>query len=163
MPPEYKHDLKRVALWKKLFSSLHRRNTLTKGDSAAAELLVENWLLWEVVNAEAQARPFSEVTWVDSAGHEHTKMTESAASKMAATLQRGIMQALKEFSATPASRAKTKKTKEAALKPGKVQTEAERLDQEIAARRVQLEQEEVEAPQSDNDLLDSINEQELEA
>jgi phage terminase small subunit len=132
MPDAYKQDPKRLAIWKKLFGALHRRRTLTKADSAAAELLVEQWVMWETVNAEAQAHPFSEVSWVDKNDIEHTKTVESAASKMASSLQRGIMQALKEFSATPASREKTKKTKEPALKPGKVQTEAERLDAEIA-------------------------------
>ncbi|MHB8216251.1 MAG: P27 family phage terminase small subunit [Candidatus Sulfotelmatobacter sp.] len=122
MPPEFKQDPKRLSVWKMLFGALHKRRTLTRADSAAAVLLVEHWVLWEVVNAEAQAHPFSEVTWRDSVGHEHTKTVESAALKSAATLQRGIMQALKEFSATPASREKTKKTKEPALKPGKVQT-----------------------------------------
>lgn len=137
MPDAYKQDPKRLALWKKLFSSLHKRRTLTRADSAAAELLVEQWILWEVVNAEAQAHPFSEVSWRDSAGHEHTKMAESAACKMAATLQRGIMQALKEFSATPASREKTKKTKEPAPALGKVQTETERLTAELAELEAQ--------------------------
>jgi hypothetical protein len=139
MPPEFKEDPKRLSVWKMLFGPLQKRRTLTKADSAAAVLVVEQWLLWEVVNAEAQARPFSEVTWRDSAGHEHTKAVESAALKAAATLHRTIMQGLQQFSATPASREKTKKTKEPALKPGKVQTVAERLDEEIAALEQQTE------------------------
>jgi phage terminase small subunit len=112
MPPEFKQDAKRLSVWKMLFGPLHKRRTLTKADSAAAVLLVEQWILWETVNAEAQARPFSEVTWVDKNDNEHTKTVESAACKMAANLHRTIMQALQQFSATPASREKTRPTKQ---------------------------------------------------
>jgi phage terminase small subunit len=112
MPPEFKQDPKRLSVWKMLFGPLHKRRTLTKADSAAAVLLVEQWILWETVNAEAQARPFSEVTWVDKNDNEHTKTVESAACKMAANLHRTIMQALQQFSATPASREKTRPTKQ---------------------------------------------------
>jgi hypothetical protein len=111
IPPEIKQDPKKFAVWKMLFSPLHRRRTLTKADSAAARLLVEQWVLWEVVNTEAQRAPFSEVVRSDKNGIEHSITVESAASKMAAVLHRGLMQALKEFSATPASREKTKATK----------------------------------------------------
>src|SRR5580658_3667552 len=104
MPPEFKSDPKRLSVWKMLFGPLHKRRTLTKADSSAAVLLVEQWILWETVNAEAQARPFSEVTWLDKNGNEHSKTVESAACKMAANLHRTIMQALQQFSATPASR-----------------------------------------------------------
>jgi hypothetical protein len=156
MPEAYKQDPKRLALWRKLFGALHRRRTLTKADSAAAELLVENWVLWETVNAEAQARPFSESVWTDKNGDVHSKTVESAASKMAATLQRGIMQALKEFSATPASREKTKRTKES-IPTQKMPTERERLDVEIAELRA-ADVETVDAADdvADDELLASI-------
>ncbi|HTC50130.1 MAG TPA: P27 family phage terminase small subunit [Candidatus Aquilonibacter sp.] len=116
MPPEFKQDPKRLSVWKMLFGPLHKRRTLTKADSAAAVLLVEQWILWETVNAEAQARPFSQVTWVDKNDNEHTKTVESAACKMAANLHRTIMQALQQFSATPASREKTRPTKQPVAK-----------------------------------------------
>ena len=156
MPPEYALDPKRKAVWKTLFSELHKRRTLTRADSAAAVLLVEQWMLWEVVNKEAQAHPFSESVWVDKNGVEHSKTVESAASKMAATLQRGIMQALKEFSATPASREKTKRARES-IPTQKVPTERERLDAEIAKLRA-ADVETVDATDdvADDELLASI-------
>jgi hypothetical protein len=150
MPPEFKQDPKRLSVWRMLYGALHKRRTLTRADSAAAVLLVEQWILWETVNREAQERPFSVLTWTDGSGNEHSKTVESAALKAAATLHRTIMQGLQQFSATPASREKTKKTKEPALKPGKAQTEVERLDAEIAA----LEQQEANAePAVEDDLL----------
>jgi hypothetical protein len=133
MPPEYKTDPHKVAVWKKLFGALHQRRTLTRADSAAAELLVEDWLRWEVVNAEARLNPFCDVSWRDSEGNLHTKRAESAASKMATAMHRSLMQGLQQFSATPATRAKTKKTKEPALKLGKVKTVRELLEEEQAA------------------------------
>lgn len=160
MPPEFKQDPKRLSVWKMLFGPLHRRKTLTKADSAAAVLLVEQWILWEVVNREAQAHPFSEVVWVDKNTVEHTKTVESAASKMAATLQRGLMQALKEFSATPASREKTKKTKEPAHAPGKVMTELERISAQIAEMKEQTAEEaqrNEERGKQDTEELEAIN------
>ena len=157
MPPEYKQDPKRVAVWKKLFGALHQRRTLTRADSAAAELLVEDWIRWEVVNAEAQAHPFSEVTWRDSLGNVHTKMAESAASKMATSMHRSLMQGLQQFSATPATREKTKRTKEAALKPGKVQSVAERIAEEMTALQEQLDAVE-EATNKAEDLHSCIDE-----
>jgi phage terminase small subunit len=158
MPPEIKADPKKLAIWKMLFSPLHRRNTLTRADSAAAQLLVERWILWQTVNAEAQARPFSESVWVDKNGDTHTKTVESAALKAAATLHRECMAGLKEFSATPASREKTRPTKTAPVAAGKEPTEAERLDEQIAALH---EQAASEPQQSDEDLLTSIDEDEV--
>lgn len=147
MPPEYKTDPKRLAVWKKLFGPLHRRRTLTKADSAVAELLVEDWILWQTVNAEAQVNPFSEVTWRDSAGNERSKRVESPATKMAASLQRSITQKLKEFSATPASREKTKKTTQPKSKTepyqegsiGHMLEEVERLKAEQATQQAPAE------------------------
>jgi hypothetical protein len=140
MPANYPPE--KIAVWKMLFGPLMKRNTLTKGDSAAAVIIVEMWLRWQTVSAMAAANPCTEVTWVDKNGDEHTKVVEHPASKMATQLEHKLLMALASFSATPASREKTKKTKEPALKPGKVQTVAERLADEIAA----LEQQNADEP-----------------
>jgi phage terminase small subunit len=161
MPAEYKTDPLRVAAWKKLFSPLHRRRTMTKADSAIAELLVEEWILWQTVNAEAQARPFSDVFWIDKNGDEHSKRVESPASKMAASLQRSLTQKLKEFSATPASREKTKKTKEPALRLAQLQSETERLDEEIAELQAQKVEESKRDEEQAAAELESINLEDL--
>ena len=155
MPKDYPAD--KVAVWKMLFGPLQKRKTLTKADSAAAVIIVEMWLRWQKVSELAAANPCTEVSWRDGAGNDHVKVVEHPASKMATSLEHKLLLALAQFSATPASREKTKPTKTAPASAGKELTEAERLDQAIAARREQLEEE---ASQPDDDLLDSINENE---
>jgi hypothetical protein len=155
MPANYPSE--KQAVWKLLFNPIQKRKTLTRADSAAATIIVEMWLRWKTVAALAGTNPIETVSWRDSAGHEHFKQVESAASKMATQLEHKLLAALASFSATPVSRDKTKKTKEPALKPGKVQTVSERLEQEIAALEAQ-EQAPDDEQQSDEELLDKIDE-----
>jgi P27 family predicted phage terminase small subunit len=125
MPKDYPPE--KAAIWKQIFGPLHRRKTLTKADSAAAVILVEMWHRWEKVAALAAANPCIEVTWLDSKGNEHVKTVEHPAWKMAAQLEGRIVAALKEFSATPASREKTR-----ALKP--VEKKSEKEDNTVCSR-----------------------------
>jgi P27 family predicted phage terminase small subunit len=118
MPANYPAE--KATIWKQIFGPLHRRKTLTKADSAAAVILVEMWHRWEKVAALAAANPCIEVSWLDSKGTEHFKTVEHPAWKMATQLEGRIVAALKEFSATPASREKTR-----ALKPTEKKREKE--------------------------------------
>jgi len=156
MPANYPPE--KQAVWKLLFNPIQKRKTLTRADSAAATIICEMWIRWQTVSALAADKPIEEVSWVDKNGIEHFKQVESPASKMATQLEHKLLSALAQFSATPASRDKTKKVKEPApLKPGKVQTVAERLDEEIAALEAQ-EQAPDDEQQSDEELLDKIDE-----
>jgi P27 family predicted phage terminase small subunit len=103
-------------IWRQLFNPLQRRKTLTKADSAVAIVAVEMWYRWEKVAALAAANPCVEVSWLDKNGTEHFKTVEHPAWKMATQLEGRIVAALKEFSATPASRERTKPTKQPAPK-----------------------------------------------
>jgi len=154
MPANYPPE--KQAVWKLLFNPIQKRKTLTRADSAAATIIVEMWCRWQTVSTLAAANPIIEVSWLDKNGTEHFKQVESPASKMATSLEHKLLAALAAFSATPASREKTKKTKEPALKPGKVQTTAERLAEEIQALEQQTEDGPVVA--DDEDLLSEIDE-----
>jgi len=153
MPATYPPE--KQAVWKLLFNPIQKRKTLTRADSAAATIIVEMWLRWQTVAALAGTTPIEEVSWVDKNGSEHVKQVESPASKMATQLEHKLLSALAQFSATPASREKTKKTKEPALKPGKVQTASERLEQEIAA--LEAQESIAEPAVEDEDLLRDID------
>jgi P27 family predicted phage terminase small subunit len=158
MPVNYPPE--KVAVWKLLFNPLQKRKTMTKADSAAATIIVEMWLRWQAVSALASANPIVEVTWRDSGGTDRVKQVESPASRMATTLEHKLLAALKEFSATPASREKTKKTKEANHAPSKVMTELERITAGIAELKEQQAaeaQRNEERSKQDTEELDSIN------
>jgi P27 family predicted phage terminase small subunit len=165
MPANYPPE--KVAVWKLLFNPLQKRKTMTKADSAAATIIVEMWLRWQAVSALASANPIVEVTWRDSGGTDRVKQVESPASRMATTLEHKLLAALKEFSATPASREKTKKTKEPAHNPGKVMTELERISAGIAelkeqqAAEAQRNEERDKQADADTEALDSINLEEI--
>jgi len=94
--------------WKRLVPQLGKRKTLTKADASAFEIYVRAYSRWRKVADLAELNPIELVTWVGSDGIEHSKTVESPASKMAARLEGQLARYLKEFSATPASRDRTK-------------------------------------------------------
>lgn len=153
MPANYPPE--KQAVWKLLFTPLQKRKTLTKGDSAAATIIVEMWCRWQTVSALAAANPIIEVSWLDKNGDEHFKQVESPASKMSTSLEHKLLAALKEFSATPASREKTRQTKEpvAKVKEAPSETVEEQGAREAAAEAARITQE-----AADLELLNSIDE-----
>jgi hypothetical protein len=114
MPKDYPPE--KQAIWKMLFGPLQRRRTLTKADSPGAVVIVEMWMRWQKVAELAAANPCAEVCWTDTSGTVRTKIVEHPASKMATQLEGKLLRALAEFSATPASRERTKPTKQPAPK-----------------------------------------------
>lgn len=95
--------------WKRMVRELARRNTLTTVDSSALAIYCETHARWRAcLEVLAKDGPFIETTWVDAAGGEHTKPIEHPASKLCSRLENTLRQFLKEFSATPASRDKSK-------------------------------------------------------
>ena len=161
MPKDYAPEKQRI--WKQIFGPLHRRKTLTKADSAAAIVLVEMWLRWEKVAALAAANPCVEVSWLDSNKVEHVKIVEHPAWKMATQLEGRLVAALKEFSATPASRERTKPTKQAPPKSAAppppdsyegLALELQRLKAAEAEQQPETEEPETEEPETENEVQD---------
>ena len=102
------------AEWKRLVRELAKRGTLTKVDSSALEIYAVTFARWKACVAELEKYgPVVETTWTDQNGNVHTKRTENPASKIAGRLENSMRAMLKEFSATPASREKTRPTKSA--------------------------------------------------
>lgn len=97
--------------WRRLCPKLCKRRTLTKADASALEVYVRMYSRWRKVADLAEQEPISEVCWVDKDG-AHTKYTESAASKIATRLEASLRNFLMQFSATPATRSRTKPPKE---------------------------------------------------
>ena len=94
--------------WKRLVKELSKRGTLTRVDSSMLELYVRMWSRWRKVAALAEANPLTEISWLDKAGDEHFKAVEHPASSMSARLENSLRNMLKELSATPASRERTR-------------------------------------------------------
>jgi P27 family predicted phage terminase small subunit len=104
------------AEWKRLVKELTKRGTLTRVDSSMLELYVRMWSRWRKVATLAEENPTTEVTWTDKNGEPHSKVIEHPASSMATKLENSLRHMLKELSATPASRNKTKPTAQPASK-----------------------------------------------
>jgi P27 family predicted phage terminase small subunit len=96
------------AEWKRLVPKLGRRKTLTKADASGFEIYVRMYSRYVKVADLAEANPLETVYWTGPDGVVRSKTVESPASKMAARLEGQLARYLKEFSATPASRDKTK-------------------------------------------------------
>jgi P27 family predicted phage terminase small subunit len=108
------------AEWKRIVPLLNKRGTLTKADAPALEIYVVSYARWKKVAAMAEANPVTEVSWVGSDDVERTKVVEHPASAMAARLEGSLRQMLQQFSATPASRDKTKSVAPVAPPPAPV-------------------------------------------
>ncbi|MGH9505051.1 MAG: phage terminase small subunit P27 family [Terriglobales bacterium] len=119
------------AEWKRLVKELTRRGTLTRVDSSALEIYVVTFARWKAVCKEAEERPVVETTWTDQHGTVHAKVTENPASKIAGRLENSMRAMLQQFSATPASREKTKPTKQEPTKNQPVEGSVEWLMREL--------------------------------
>ncbi|MGA7447202.1 MAG: P27 family phage terminase small subunit [Terriglobales bacterium] len=108
--PKMPLDLSPVAEaeWRRIVPKLGKRKTLTKADASSIEIYVREFARYKKVAAIAEEEPLERVSWLDANGIEHFKTVESAASKVAAKLACSLRNFLKELSATPASRDKTK-------------------------------------------------------
>jgi P27 family predicted phage terminase small subunit len=95
------------AEWRRLVPKLVKRETVTKVDASALEVHCRCWSRYIVVATLAEENPLETVYWTTD-GVERSKTVESPASKMASRLEGQIARFLKEFGATPASRAHTK-------------------------------------------------------
>jgi P27 family predicted phage terminase small subunit len=117
--PKMPHDLSPAAEaeWRRIVPKLGKRKTLTKADASSIEIYVREFARYKKVAQLAEENPLERVSWLDTNGNEHFKTVESAASKVAAKLASSLRNFLKELSATPASRDKTKPPKVSEEKP----------------------------------------------
>jgi len=136
--PKMPADLSAVerAEWQRLTRELRKRGTLTGADSSSLELYVKIFGRWKACLASIEALgPVIASEWTDQNGNAHTKIIENPASKLCTRLEASLRQLLKEFSATPASRDKTKPAQRAAKKQGVDPNSEEGLLQQLAALR----------------------------
>jgi P27 family predicted phage terminase small subunit len=98
--------------WKRLVKELSKRGTLTRVDSSMLEVYVRMWSRWKKVAALAEENPVTDVSWIDKNDTEHFKTIEHPASAMASRLENSLRNMLKELSATPASRERTRPLKQ---------------------------------------------------
>lgn len=97
--------------WKEMVKILRVRGTLTKGDGPALELYCETYARWRACLKEVEEHGVMvDVTVLSSSGAEITKRVQNPAAKLAAQMENSLRAMLKEFSATPASRERTKPT-----------------------------------------------------
>lgn len=124
--PKMPKDLSPVAQaeWRRMVKQLSKRGTLTSVDAGALETYVCVYARWKKAALQAEENPTDEVSWTDANGGAHTKTVESIASKIAARLEISLRAYQKEFSATPASRERTKRV---AQQPKKKNTRKARL------------------------------------
>lgn len=101
-----------VAEWARLCPKLNKRKTLTKADASALEIYCRIYSRWRKVESLAEESPLETTSWTDGDGVTRTRTEESAASKIAAKLEGQLRAYLTQFSATPASRCRTKPPKE---------------------------------------------------
>jgi P27 family predicted phage terminase small subunit len=98
--------------WREMVRLLTVRGTLTKADGPALELYVETYCRWKSCLKEiADHGVLVTVEYAGAGGEACSKRVPNPASKLAAQLEVSMRQMLKEFSATPASREKTKPAK----------------------------------------------------
>lgn len=97
--------------WKEMVKILRARGTLTKGDGPALELYCETYARWRACLKEVEDHGVMvDVTVLGSSGEPFTKRVQNPAAKLAAQMENSLRAMLKEFSATPASRERTKPT-----------------------------------------------------
>ena len=97
------------AKWREMERLLSKRGTLTGVDATALEIFCETYARWRALRAEIDKHgEMVDQTTCDNAGNPHTRRVQNPACKLEAQALAFIRQMLKEFSATPASRDKTK-------------------------------------------------------
>jgi P27 family predicted phage terminase small subunit len=95
--------------WRELVRLLAKRGTLTRVDSSALEIFCETYARWRGLCDEIHEHgAMVDVTVLDNCGEPHTKRVQNPAAKLAVQLENSMRAMLKEFSATPASREKSK-------------------------------------------------------
>src|SRR5215472_7799702 len=110
------------AKWPEMVKLLTACGTLTKADAPALELYVETWCRWKACLKEIDEHGvLVTVDYSGPNGEPCSKRVPNPAAKLAAQLEVGLRNLLKELGGTPASREKAKPAKPAPPKPRKLQ------------------------------------------
>jgi P27 family predicted phage terminase small subunit len=95
--------------WKRITRELAKRGTLTTVDSSALEVYVRLYAQWRSYCDEIEKRgAMVDEEVLDKNGEAHTRRVVNPAGKLAIQLGNAVRAYQKEFSATPASRDRTK-------------------------------------------------------
>ena len=130
--PRMPRDLPLVAQaeWKRITRELKKRGTLTCVDSSALEVYTRLFANWKSYCEELDKYgPMIEETVLDKDSKPHVRRVLNPAGKIAIQLGNAVRQYQKEFSATPASREKTRPAAPEAPKTPPPKTQ-EQLDEE---------------------------------
>jgi P27 family predicted phage terminase small subunit len=152
-PPKFlSKDAKKK--FRALVKQLAERRAVTAGDSDLIAIYCSTWERWQQACENIRTEGLI-VTYdrLDAAGTAHAVERPNISLKIVEVSERACLTYLARLGLTPRDRELVRPT--APVATGKEQTEADRLDEEIA--RLQ-EQAASEPQQSDDDLLDEINE-----
>lgn len=95
--------------YREIVRLLAKRGTATRLDATALEVLSVTYERWRALCDEIrQYGPMVDSVVLDSSGAAHTKRVQNPAAKLAAQAENSMRAMLKELSATPASREKSK-------------------------------------------------------
>lgn len=97
------------AEWKRLCKWLSARGTLTKTDASNMEIYCRIFARWKTACLECdESGPMIETTAIDKGGNSYTIRVVNPCYKLAAQLEHLLARYLASFSATPATREKTR-------------------------------------------------------
>jgi P27 family predicted phage terminase small subunit len=144
--------------FKQLVKQLAVRRAVTAGDADLITIYVSTWERWQAaLNNIADEGLIVTYTRLDAGGNAHDVERANISLKIVEVSERACLSYLARLGLTPRDRELVRPT--APVATGKEQSEADRLDEEIAAMKQQI----ADAPADDEDLLDSIDLEGIEA
>jgi P27 family predicted phage terminase small subunit len=142
--------------FKQLTKQLAIRRAVTAGDADLITIYVSTWERWQAALKNiAEEGLIVEYTRLDAGGNQVTVEKPNISLKIAEVAERSCLSYLARLGLTPRDRELVRPT--APVSTGKEISEADRLDEEIAALKAQEAETEDAAQTDDQDLLDSIN------
>jgi P27 family predicted phage terminase small subunit len=112
-PPDFLDRPIALAKWRELTKVLQRRGVLTKGDGTALEIICDQYERLKICEKDIRERGMMVEEEVGNGnGGTYTRSTVNPLAKIATSLENSIRAMLQQFSATPASRERSKKAKE---------------------------------------------------
>jgi P27 family predicted phage terminase small subunit len=113
MPADFADRPIAMAKWKELVAVLFKRGVLTKGDGTALEIICNQYERLMVCQKDIRDNGvMTEEEVGDGNGGKYTRRTANPCCKMATALENSIRAMLQQFSATPATRERSKPAKE---------------------------------------------------
>jgi len=144
--------------FKQLVKQLAVRRAVTAGDADLITIYVSTWERWQAALKNiADEGLIVTYTRLDAGGNAHDVERPNISLKIVEVSERACLSYLARLGLTPRDRELVRPT--APVATGKELSEADRLDEEIAAMKQQI----ADAPADDEDLLDSIDLEGIEA